>query len=412
MPAVAETVAPFVDDRLARRNALVLAGAQALAGANNTVIVTTGGIIGVMLAPDKGLATLPITMMVLGMWAGTLPVGFAAKNLGRRTALQIGSACGVIGGLIDTLAVLQNAFGLFLLGAFFCGLYAAAHQSYRFAAADTASASFRPKAVSWVLAGGILAGVLGPQLVIFTKELWAPYLFAATYVAQAAVAALAAAVLMLVKIPRVPSGPAVDGGRPILEIARQPRFIIAVSCAVVSYAVMNFVMTSAPVAMVACDHSVTEATLGLQWHVLGMYVPSFFTGSLIARFGVERIVGSGLALIACAAALAVAGISLGHFWGALVLLGVGWNFAFIGATAMVTECYRPMERNKVQAFNDFLVFGTMAVASFASGQMLANVGWSAVNAMTIPVVVIAGALLVALVLRRRTVMAVPENALE
>ncbi len=408
MSAVAETaVAGFVDDGLARRNALVLAVAQALAGANNTVIVTTGGIIGTMLAPEKALATLPITMMVLGMWGGTLPVGAAAKWLGRRTALQIGSACGILGGLIDAVAVLQGSFSLFLVGAFCCGLYAAAHQSYRFAACDTASQSFRPKAVSWVLTGGIFAGVLGPQLVIFTKDLWAPYMFAATYVAQAAVAALAAAVLINVRIPRPTAATRADGGRPLAQIVLAPRFLIAVACGVASYAVMNLVMTSAPVAMVACNHTVTEATLGLQWHVLGMYVPSFFTGALITRFGVERIVLLGLALLLASAGLAISGITIAHFWGALALLGVGWNFAFIGATAMVTECYRPTERNKVQAFNDFLIFGSMALASFTSGQMLATVGWTAVNELGVPVVLAAGVLLLGLTLRRRRRLARP-----
>ena len=389
------------DDRLARRNAFVLAAAQALAGANNTVIVSTGGIIGLMLAPDKAMATLPITLMIVGMWLGTLPIGAAARALGRRAALLIGSVFGVLGGLIGALAVINGSFGLFLLGAFCCGLYAAAHQSYRFAAADTASPSFRPKAVSWVLAGGIFAGVLGPQLVIFTKDLWVPYLFAATYVAQAVVAALAAAVLMLVKIPRPTARVGGGSGRPLAEIARAPRFLVAVACGVASYAMMNLVMTSAPVAMVACNHSVTEATLGLQWHVLGMYVPSFFTGALIARFGVERVIGLGLLLLMGSAALNMTGVTIWHFWIGLALLGVGWNFGFIGATALVTECYRPAECTKVQAFNDFLIFGSMAIGSASSGLLLASVGWTAVNQMVFPVVLLAGALLAWLAWRRQ-----------
>jgi predicted MFS family arabinose efflux permease len=389
------------DDRLARRNALVLAAAQALAGANSTVIVSTGGIIGMMLAPDKAMATLPITLMIVGMWLGTLPIGAAARTLGRRAALQIGSVFGVLGGLVGALAVINGSFGLFLLGAFCCGLYAAAHQSYRFAAADTASPRFRPRAVSWVLAGGVFAGVLGPQLVIFTKDQWVPYLFAATYVAQAAVAALAAGVLMLVKIPR-PTDRVGDGsGRPLAEIARAPRFLVAVACGVASYAMMNLVMTSAPVAMVACNHSVTDAALGLQWHVLGMYVPSFFTGALIARFGVERIIGLGHLLMMGSAAFNMTGITIWHFWIGLALLGVGWNFAFIGATALVTQCYRSAECTKVQAFNDFLIFGSMAIGSASSGLLLASVGWTAVNQMVFPVILVAGALLAWLAWRRQ-----------
>jgi MFS family permease len=388
-------------DRLARRNALVLGVAQALAGGNNAVIVITGGIVGAMLASDKGLATLPITEMVFGMWMGTLPIGALAKAYGRRVALISGSALGVVSGLISCCAVLIGSFPLFLMGAFCAGLYAAAHQSYRFAAADTASESFRPKAVSWVLAGGVFSAVIGPQLVILTKDFWAPYLFAGTFLGQAAIALLATLVLAFVKIPCPPVAKGASGGRPLAEIVQKPRFISAAVCGAASYGMMNLVMTSAPLAMLACNHSVTDATLGLQWHVLAMFLPSFFTGSLIVRFGIDRIVVLGLALIFSSAIIAILGISLWHFWTALVLLGVGWNFAFIGATAMVTQCHTPAERNKVQAFNDFLVFGSMAVGSFSSGQLLANFGWVAVNEVVFPTVLAAAALLLWRAIRER-----------
>jgi predicted MFS family arabinose efflux permease len=402
MSAVAEPVADVLTgDRLARRNALVLAIAQALAGGNNTVLVATAAIVGTMLAPDKGLATLPISIFVLGMWMGTLPMGVLARRLGRRNALQIGTVCGVLTGLICCVAVLQGSFLLFNIGAVFSGFYAAGHQSYRFAAADTASDEFRARAISWVLVGGIFAGVVGAQLVIATQNLWPPYLFAATYIGQSALALIAGAVLMFVNIPKPPPRSVVGDGRPLLEIAREPRFIVAVVCGVAAYSMMNLVMTSAPLAMVMCNHSVTDATLGLQWHVLGMYAPSFFTGALIARFGLERVTGLGFALIIVAAAIGTAGISLWHFWIGLALLGVGWNFAFIGATTMVTHCHRPNERNKVQAFNDFLVFGSMAIGSFSSGQLLASFGWATVNEVVFPVVLAAGALLVWSALRRR-----------
>jgi predicted MFS family arabinose efflux permease len=402
MTAVAEVgFDATVDDRLARRNARLLALTQALAGANNTVIVSTGAIVGSVLAPDPGLATLPISVMVLGMWAGTVPVGVISRSFGRRFALQIGTLFGVLCGLIACLAVLQGSFSLFILGALCAGLYAAAHQSYRFAAADTASDSFRPKAVAWVLAGGVLAGVIGPQLVIATKDAWPPHLFAATYLAQAAVAVLAGGVLAFLKIPRPPATTHGSGGRSLQEIARMPRFIVAVVCGVTSYAMMNMVMTSAPLAMVGCGHSVTVATLGLQWHVLGMYAPSFVTGSLILRFGVGRIVVTGLGLIALSAMVGLAGVTVAHFWTALILLGVGWNFAFIGATSMVTECHRPVERNKVQAFNDFLVFGAMAIGSFSSGQLLAAFGWGTVNGVVFPVILAAIVLMMWLSLRDR-----------
>jgi predicted MFS family arabinose efflux permease len=406
MSAVAESVEveephSRVDDALARRNAMVLAVAQALAGGNNTVIVSTASIAGAALAPDKGLATLPITCMVIGMWLGTLPVGILARHFGRRFALQTGSAFGVLSGLISYSAVMHGNFWLLLVGTFCGGLYAAAHNSYRFAAADTASDAYRPKVVSWVLAGGVFAAIIGPQLVIHTRDLLSPYIFAASYLGQSACAVLAALVLMFVKIP--PLGKVrSEHVRPLIEIVRAPRFLVAVACGVAAYSMMNMVMTSAPLAMVGCGHSVTDATLGIQWHVLAMYAPSFFTGTLIARFGVERITGIGLGVIVLTGAVGIAGISVAHFWTGLILLGFGWNFAFIGATTMVTQCHRAEERNKVQAFNDFLIFGSMAIGSFSSGQLLADFGWSAVNAVIFPTIAIAGALLGWLVWRGRT----------
>lgn len=402
MSALAQPVVDVAaDDHLARRNALVLAVTQALAGGNSTVLVATAGIVGTMLAPDKGLATLPISIFVLGMWVGTLPIGALARRLGRRNALQIGTVCGVLTGLICCLAVLRGSFLLFNVGAVFSGLYASAHQSYRFAAADTASEAFRPKAISWVLFGGVVAGVVGAQLVIATQDLWPPYLFAATYIGQSALALISAGVLMFTNIPKPPPRSAAGDGRPLGEIAKQPRFVVAVACGVAAYSTMNLLMTSAPLAMIMCNHSVTDATLGLQWHVLGMYAPSFATGALISRFGLERITGAGLVLIIVAAVIGIAGISLWHFWIALALLGVGWNFAFIGATTMVTHCHRPNERNKVQAFNDFLVFGSMAISSFTSGALLVSFGWSMVNEVAFPVVLAATALLVWGALRGR-----------
>jgi MFS family permease len=401
MSAFAEPIAyATVDDKLARRNAVVLAVAQALAGGNNTVIVSTASIVGAVLAPDPGLATLPITAMVLGMWLGTLPVGALARRYGRRFALQTGSFFGVASGLISYGAVISGSFVLLLAGAFCGGLYAAAHLSYRFVAADTASEAFRPRAVSWVLAGGVFAAIIGPQLVIHTKDLLAPYVFAASYLGQSACALIAAGVLQFIKMPPLPARTA-GQGRPLKQIVRAPRFIVAVACGVAAYSMMNMVMTSAPLAMIGCGHSVTDAALGIQWHVLAMYAPSFVTGSLIARFGIERITGIGLALIVAAAAVGIAGVSVAHFWIGLMLLGAGWNLTFIGATTMVTECYRAEERNKVQAFNDFLIFGSMALSSFSSGQLLADFGWIAVNAVVVPAVIVAGALLIWLTLGKR-----------
>lgn len=391
-----------VDDRLARRNVLVLALAQALAGGNTMVIFATGSITGAMLAPAPSLATLPITAFVVGLWAGTLPVGYLSRVIGRRAAFQVGTAFGTLTGLVSTLAVLQSSFALLLAGSFCGGLYAAAHQAYRFAAADTASPAFQPRAISLVLAGGLLAAFTGPQLAIHTKDFWPPYLFLATYLGQAALAVLAGLVLAFLRIPRPRAAAGLaDRTRPLSEIMRQPRFIVAVACGVVSYSAMNFVMTASPLAMVGCGHSITDATLGQQWHVIAMYGPSFFTGSLIARFGTERLIGAGLVLFGASASVAMSGTSVAHFWIALILLGLAWNFGFVGATAMVTECHRPSERSRVQSFNDFLIFGAMMLGSFGSGQILATAGWTAVNQVVVPAAAAAAALLGWLMLRSR-----------
>lgn len=402
MSAIAETAHhALIDDHLARRNAMVLAAAQALGGSSNIIIYSTASIVGAMIAPDKGLATLPITCTVVGMWLGTLPVGALARRFGRRVAVQIGAIFGIVSGLISYGAVISSDFWLLLVGTFCGGLYAASLQSYRFAATDTASERYRSKVVSWVLAGGVFAGLLGPQVVIVTKNLLPPYLFAASYLGQAGVAATALIVLAFVKVPPLAHKHAFDP-RPLWEIVRAPRFIVAVGCGVASYSMMNLVMTAAPLAMIDCGHSVTDATLGIQWHVLGMFVPSFVTGHLIARFGLARITAIGLVLIALTGVVAISGLTVAHFWTALVLLGVGWNFSFVGATTLVTQTHRPAERTKVQAFNDFLIFGSMALSSFSSGQLLAHFGWQAVNEVIFPTILLAGALLAWHGLRNRT----------
>ena len=380
------------DDARARSNLVRLAAAQALTGANSAVIFATGSIVGATLAPDISLATVPLSMYVLGIAAGTLPTGAISRAYGRRVAFIIGTGCGVLTGLLGAYAILHASFALFCCATFLGGLYGAVSQSYRFAAADGASAEFRPKAVSWVMAGGVFAGVLGPQLVQWTMDIWQPYLFAFSFVVQAAVALLAMAVLSGVDAPK-PAPSDLHGGRPLFAIARQPRFIAAALCGVVSYPMMNLVMTSAPLAMKMCGLSVSNSNFGIQWHIVAMYGPSFFTGSLIARFGAPRIVALGLSLEAAGATIGLSGITALHFWSTLIVLGIGWNLSFVGASALVLETHRPQERNKVQAFNDFLVFGMMAVGSFSSGQLLANYGWSAVNMVVYPPVLLGLAVL-------------------
>ena len=396
-------------DARARSNVVRLAAAQALTGANAAVIFATGSIVGATLAPNISFATVPLSIYVVGLAAGTLPTGAISRRYGRRVAFIIGTGCGVLTGLLGAFAILHGSFLLFCCATFLGGLYGAVSQSYRFAAADGASAAYRPKAVSWVMAGGVFAGVLGPQLVQWTMDIWPPYLFAFSFLVQAMVALVAMAVLAGVDAPK-PAPSDLHGGRPLVEIVRQPRFIAAALCGIIAYPMMNLVMTSAPLAMKICGLSVSDSNFSIQWHIVAMYGPSFFTGSLIARFGAPRIVALGLLLEAGAAAVGLSGITAMHFWAALFILGIGWNFSFVGASALVLETHRPQERNKVQAFNDFLVFGMMAVGSFSSGQLLANYGWSAVNLVVFPPVLLGLAVLTlaSWTRRRASLQAFPE----
>lgn len=369
--------AAVLPDSVQRGNIWRLSIAQALAGANAVVVYATGAIVGHMLAPSPMLATLPVSIFVVGMAACILPMGAIARRHGRRAAFLAGTGAGTLAGLLATLAVVVGGFWLFCLATFFGGSYAAVVLSFRFAAADGVEPGRRARALSLVMAGGVVAGVFGPQLVTWTMDLWLPHLFAATFLVQAAVAVLSALVLLGVRLP-MPTAAEIAGGRPLAEIARQPRFVAAAICGAVSYMLMNFLMTAAPLAMRICGHSQASANLGLQWHVIAMYAPSFFTGHLIARFGAGRLATAGLALTGLAAAVGLLGIDVPHFWGALVLLGLGWNFGFLGASALVLECHRPEEKTRVQSLNDFIVFGLMAVGSFSSGGLLSAYGWNTV----------------------------------
>ncbi|MFC5391582.1 MFS transporter [Bosea vestrisii] len=383
---------PVMDgDTLARRNALVLAGAPALGGASPAIVISLGGIVGSQLVANQAFATVPVSLMQLGLATGVIPAAFLMRRLGRRNGYVLGALIGATGASIAAAGAAERLFWLFCLGTFLCGLYSSYVQSYRFAAADTASDSFRPRAISWVMIGGLLAGVIGPQSVYWTRDLTPAAPFAASFLAQGVLALLAIGVVLALRAPPVKEAKS-GGGRPLPEIIRQPKFIASVIAALVAYGLMSFVMTAAPIAMVACGHSVGEAALGIQWHVLAMYGPSFLTGRLIARFGKEKVTAAGLLLTALAAVVGLSGLSVAHFWLALVLLGVGWNFGFIGATALVTDCYRPEERVKVQAANDFLVFGSVAIASFSSGGLLSAGGWTSVNWLVFPPVAVALAL--------------------
>lgn len=381
---------------------LRLAIAQALSGANTTVVYATAAIIGHLLAPRPGMATLPISVFVIGMALSTLPVGAVARKHGRHAAFFLGNGCGVVSGLLASLALVQASFVLFCIAMLFGGAYAAVVLTFRFAAAECVPAADKPRALSLVLAGGVFAGVLGPQLVTATMNQWPPHAYAATYLCAAAVSVLSALVLRGVRFAGGPATPAAVGAtlsappatsRPIRDVVRQPRFVVAMLCGVVSYMLMNFMMTSAPLAMELCGLPREYSNYGIELHVVAMYLPSFFTGRLMARFGETPIVLAGLALTAAAALVGMSGQTVAHFWWALALLGVGWNFGFLGASAMVLQCHTPQEGPRVQSINDFVVFGTMVIGSFASGSLLSAYGWSTVAALTLPPVVVAAAAL-------------------
>ncbi len=387
----------MTDQATAKRNILVLTAAQALGAASPPIIISLGGIVGQTLSSVPALATLPVSLYNLGLALGTIPAAMIMKRMGRRTGYLFGASIGVVSGLVATLGIVGATFVVFCLGTFIAGFYGAYVQSYRFAAADAATGALKAKAISWVMIGGLAAAVIGPQLVIWTREALPAAPFAGSFLSQAVLALLALPVLMMLRAPKPaapPAGQQAVAGRPLGEIMRTPRFMLAVAAGVVSYGLMSFVMTAAPMAMVGCGFTVGEAAFGIQWHVLAMFAPSFFTGNLIARFGKEQITALGLVLIAASGVVALAGLDLGNFFVSLILLGLGWNFGFIGATAMITDCHTPEERGKVQGANDFIVFGTVAIASFSSGSLLTSTGWEAINWMIFPIV---GAVLVPLV---------------
>ena len=377
------------DDSLARLNAFILAGANALSGGAKTVVFAVGGLAGYeLLSESKIYATLPITIFIIGTTLGTMPAALLMRRIGRRLGFQFGALLGVIGGIIAGYAILIGSMTVFCLAMILIGLKAAFSQQYRFAAADTASKSFRPKAISYVLIGGVLAGIVGPQTVIYTTNLFDPILFAGCFFGLAGLSFAALVLLSFVNVPKLTVAQRKNGGRPLLEIMRTKVFIVASVCGTLTYSMMTFIMTATPLAMVACGLTQTDAALGIQWHVLAMFGPSFFTGNLIIKYGCPRIMSIGLILIALSGVVALSGITLFHFWSALILLGLGWNFGFIGATTMLTDCYKPEERNKVQGANELLIFSFVAIASFISGSLLHNSGWELINVLLFPVVIL------------------------
>ena len=410
---VATAASPFCDLAHAKRATLTIAASQAVVGAAAPVAISLGGLAGHhLLGADKALATLPVTGFNIGVALGALPAAMLMRAVGRRNGFVSGATVTALGGAIAALGLFETSFWLFAMGLMVIGLGGAFVQQYRFAAADASPKLFKPKAISWVLGGGVFAAVIGPQAVIHTKNLFAPVEFAGAFVAVIGLGLLGALILSTLRIadhaePAGAGAPPAAPERALGAIVARPRFLVAFTCGVTSYALMSFLMTGAPLAMVGCGFSAEQATLGISWHVMAMFAPSFVTGHLIARFGKEAVVAAGLAILIVCALVALSGIALWQFWLALILLGVGWNFGFIGATAMITDTYTAAEKNKVQGVHDFALFGTVAFASLMSGVTLnwfgetAQAGWIALNLILLPVALACLALLAAFVLHDR-----------
>ena len=365
-----------------------LVALQALVLTNNVTTMLLGGIVGAMLAPDIALATIPITTFVVGAALTSMPASLLMKRTGRRFGFLLGSGIGLIGAAVCALAVFRRDFLLFTLGTFLNGSYNAFGQYYRLAAGEAVPEKDRSRAISYVLGGGIIGAFIGPMLATETKDLFAT-VYAGPYVALMVTALLSMLLLAFVRVapPRSHAGTASEQpARPLAEIVVQPRFLAAVLGAVTGYAVMNFLMTATPLAMHHHHHGDTDTAFVFQWHVIAMFAPSFFTGNLIQRFGVTTIMAIGAVLMLATTAFAHAGTSVSMFWTALVLLGVGWNFLYVGGTTMLLSCHRPSERGKVQGLNDMLVFAATGTSSLLSGVLLHRFGWQGMALATLPLV--------------------------
>ncbi len=392
--------------RTARRSVAQLAIAQAILGSIAPLSISLGSLAGYqLLAEDKSLATAPITGFNVGTACGAVVIAIASRWLGRKQAFMLGSVIGALGGAVAAVALLRGSFWLFVTALILIGTCAGFTQKIRFAAADASPSSFKPKAISWILGAGVVSAVLGPQIAIWAKDLLAPVTFAGAFLAIIPLSIISFCVLAFLKLPKpVTSSAHAEPARPLSEIVMTPRFMIGMICGICTYALMTFVMTGAPLAMViGCGFPTELATLGIQWHVLAMFGPSFFTGMLISRFSAEKVVAAGLVTLMACAVVAHMGVELWNFWLSLVLLGVGWNFGFIGSTAIVASSYRPHEADKVQGFHDIVLFGTVALSSFSSGKIFIAYGWSFINLVIWPVTIICLVLIVGLILKSRSV---------
>ena len=389
-----------------RRNVTVLVIAQGFLGAQMPMMFTVAGLAGQSLAPNVCLATLPISLIVLGSMLTATPLSTFMQNYGRQLGFMIGAIGGAIGAALAAWGLATSSFTIFLIGSLFAGIYMSAQGFYRFAATDTATEEFRPKAISYVMAAGLVSAIFGPQLVKLTAD-WMVVTFLGTYIAIIAINLLGAFLFVFLDIPPPKAASTTEKGRSRLELLKTPRVLVSIICAMVAYALMNLVMTSTPLAVVGCGFTTGNAADVVSAHVLAMFIPSFFTGHLIVRFGVERIVGAGLVILAAAGVVALSGTELTHFFGALILLGIGWNFGFIGATSMLANAHTPEERGRVQGMNDMIVFGCVTLASLSSGGLMNCLGgspvegWNLVNLAMIPFLVLAGGALIWLVLQER-----------
>ncbi len=393
----------MIDDSRAKRNVAVLVAAQAILGAQMPMIFVIGGLAGRMLSPNVCLATLPISFIVFSSMTTAPWLSPLMQRRGRRFGFVLGASAGALGALIAAFGLYIGSFAVLLLGSFFTGIYMSAQGFYRFAAADVASDSFKPKAISYVLAGGLISALIGPQLNKLVQDaLVVPFL--GTYLSVAAINLVGMTLFLFLDLPKGSRGQTQQVSaippRTRGQLLRDPRILVAIICAMVSYALMNLVMTSTPLAVVGCGFTKNNANDIVSAHVIAMYLPSFFTGHLIARFGVTRIVGLGLAILGAAGVVALSGVTLTNFFGALVLLGIGWNFGFIGATTMLAGSHNTAERGVVQGLNDTIVFGMVTVASLASGGLMNCVGgsavqgWDMVNLAMIPLLVLAAGALI------------------
>jgi MFS family permease len=383
------------------RNVLVLSGCQATLQTTGLVMVAVTGLAGFALAADKAFATVPLTCYVFGSAATTIPASFLMKRMGRRGGFQVGTAIGMCGGAVCALGMLLASFWLLSAGMFVMGIYTAFGKYYRFAAADVANPDFKAKAISLTLAGGIVGAVVGPEIATRSAGLFAGHVYLGSYLSLIAVCLVAALLLGALDIPPPAAHERAEQGRPLAEIMRQPAFIVAALVSMLAYGIMNLMMTSTPLAMHAHSHSFNDAAQVLSWHMIGMYGPSFVTGSLINRFGVLRVILTGVLLLFLCVAAALAGTEVLNFWIAMFLLGVGWNFMYVGGSALLTECHTAPERAKTQAANDFMIFAMMAISSMSSGVLLHYSGWQAVNYGSIPFLLAAATATVWLMWLRR-----------